>query len=47
VQYNSQFFSASLWAFAVFSTNISANSTAVANDLVRLSDFADIGYPDH
>ena len=30
-----------MWAFAVFSTNISANSTAVANDLVRQSHAAD------
>jgi NCS1 family nucleobase:cation symporter-1 len=29
-----QFFSALMWGFAVFSTNISANSTAVANDLM-------------
>jgi NCS1 family nucleobase:cation symporter-1 len=32
-----QFFSALMWGFAVFSTNISANSTAVANDLMVFS----------
>lgn len=32
-----QFFSALMWGFAVFSTNISANSTAVANDLMVIA----------